>query len=469
MVDDPTQELKPGLFVPPRAERAAPERSVLLVSYLFPPVGGGGVQRALKMARYLPEFGWRPIVVAVSQIPPGFPRDDRLLGELPEDVSISRVPEPRMLRSLFTGVRSATAPAKEGPRRTDRPSPSTRIRGRLRRFLRGLRDHLLCPDERVFWVRPASSEGFELTAERDVSAVLSTSGPVSNHLAARRIARATGLPWIADFRDPWVGNIHWRDLPRGRQRREERMERRVLADAHAITAVTKSFCEDYAARYPHHPVGLIYNGFDPADYRGLPEDPPSEAPLTLVYAGTLYPRRSPRIFFEALRGLIDSGEVNRGDVRLIFAGTFDYSGHSENRDLVEHLDLQDSVFPVGNLAHRTVLELMARADGLLLIGDDDEEAGSYIPGKIYEYLALGKPVVGCLARGEARDILEASGRALICDPGDVGDAREMLRTFVASRGRPGGGYDPDLSPYRRDHQAAQMAWILDRLTGDNAD
>ncbi|MFP4200572.1 MAG: glycosyltransferase, partial [Clostridia bacterium] len=244
------------------------------------------MQRVAKMARYLPEFGWNPIVLAASEIPPGFPRDTKLLEEIPEEVKVSRVPEPRALRSLFTGVRSATAPTDQSAK----PSPSSRIKRRLRNCMRGLRDHLLCPDEQVFWVRPAAAEGIRLARQHAAAAVLSTSGPVSNHLVARRIARVTGLPWVADFRDPWVGNIHWRDLPLRRRRREERMEERVLGDASAITCVTKSFCEDYSARHPRHPVGLIYNGFDPADYRDLPAPPASDGPPTLVYAGTLYPR-----------------------------------------------------------------------------------------------------------------------------------------------------------------------------------
>ena len=455
-------QLKAGILVPGKVNPAPADRSVLVISYLYPPVGGGGVQRALKLSRYLPEYGWRPLVVAVEGSPPGQPRDPQLLEEIPGESVVCRVPEPPTARWLFSRARSAAGPSPGCG--SNSPGPG-RLRTGLRRTLGSLRDHVLAPDEQVLWVSGAAGAGMELVRKYHPAAILSTSGPASNHLVAERIHRRTGLPWIADFRDPWVDNMHWNRLPPRRRARESRMEASVAAAASAFTAVTRAFCDQLSQRYPGLPVGLIYNGFDPADYRDLPTaDSCPDGAVTLVYAGALYPKRSPEAIFRALRNLIDRGQLSPGTIRIVFAGIFDYPGRSENADLVRRLDLEDCIYPVGSLSHRAVLDLMARADGLLLVGDEDPSAGDYIPGKIYEYLALDKPMVGSQARGEARDILESTGNAFLCDPGEVEDMEERLLAFL-SDASDAGRHTPDLSPYRRDLQAAQMGWMLDRISG----
>ncbi len=433
-----------------------------MISYLFPPVGGGGVQRALKMTRYLPKFGWHPLVVCVEGIPPGFPRDRCLEDEIPGEAVVERIPEPALVRRVFSRARSATSqvPTTSGDGAPARPG--SRVKSAARAVLTRARDYFMSPDEQALWVPGAATSAHQLLDEYSPDAMISTSGPASNHLVALRVAKSTGLPWIADFRDPWVGNMHWGDLPERRRRKEIALEASVAESASAATAVTRAFCDDISRRYPKLPVGLIYNGFDPADYSDLPSAPNAERELTLVYAGALYPRRSPEVMLRALHQLKMAGEISPGEIRVIFAGIFDYPGRSDNRRLVRELDLEDEVYAVGSLGHRAVLELMARADGLLLVGDDTPGAGDYIPGKIYEYLALGKPVLGTQARGEARDILEATGRAYLCDPGDPEGAVAVLRSFLASP-PDASGYTPDLHPYRRDHQAAQMAWLLDEL------
>ncbi len=457
----PPKRLEAGVFVPPPAPARQSQGSVLMISYLFPPVGGGGVQRALKMARYLPTLGWRPLVICVDGLPPGMPRDQVLLDELPSEVVIDRVPPPRFIRALSARARQSTSPDPG-----DTPRRGSRVKARARSILAAARDHVMSPDEQRPWVRAATGAARDLIESHRPDVLFSTSGPVSNHLVAERLQRSTGLPWVADFRDPWINNMHWRHLPAGRRRRERRMEARMMGRVSCATAVTRAFCEDLADRHPGLPAALIYNGFDPDDYRDLtPSAISRDGERTLVYAGALYPRRSPAIFLHAVRALIDSGELRRGDLRLLFAGIFDYPGHSANRRLVADLDLEDVVYDVGSLSHRRVLALMASADGLLLIGDDDPAAGAYIPGKIFEYLALEKPIVGCQAPGEARDILEMSGRAFLCDPGDAEGARAVLRAFLA-RGHEEIDFAKDapwLQPFRRDYQAAQLAELFNVL------
>lgn len=466
MMTRPRRDRDTEFEVPPSACRKdAPQRSVLIVSYLFPPIGGGGVQRAVKMARYLPEFGWNAHILTVDPRGDDPIQDPRLLDMLPGGTRIHRVSEPGIVKGLLSRARSSVRPADSPGGTASGPGP---VRRAARRIMEFMRDRYFVPDEQVIWRQPAARAGRRLVDELSIDAVLSTSGPNTNHLVALDIKGSSGVPWVADFRDPWVGNMHHSSLPGSRQGREERLERQVMTAADGVTTVTRAFCERFRARYPERPSPtLIYNGFDPADYGDLPAAVDTDGAFTLVYAGILYPGRSPAPLMRAAHEALEAGDIPRDMIRLRFAGVFDYPGRDDHARLVRELDLGDVVEVLGHLPHRRALSLMAAADGLMIIGDTAPTAGEYIPGKIYEYMALGKPVVGTLMPGEARDILESTGASHLADPDDVSALRGHL-VELYGRWRTNELCGARRAPpriYHRDHQAGQLAWVLDRLTG----
>ena len=456
------RDFKPTPGSPPCAPAGDDAGNVLIISYLFPPTGGGGVQRALKMVQHLPRFGWTPYVLTVEPKDPALTSDPGLLRDLPGEATVHRAPESPLLQRAFSRARASTRPANQA----GEPTPS-RLRTHLRRAMRTLRDAYLVPDEQVIWLRRAVAEGMRIIREHSVNALFSTSGPNTNHLVGLELKRKTGIPWVADFRDPWVGNMHFSALPEGRRRREERMEQRVVTSADHLTSVTRAFCEAFASRYLSEspPISLVYNGFDAADYEDLGETG-SDDTFTLAYAGILYPGRSPESILRAIGQLIDEGRIPRREVRLVFAGIFDYPGSDHNRQLVEDLYLEDVVSTPGHLPHADALSLMASASALMLVGDSAPGAGDYIPGKIYEYLALGKPVVGTQHRGEAQEILESTGRAYLATPGDVATVRaHLLQLYEQHKegiltASPAG--IPDI--YHRGYQAGQLVHLLNLLS-----
>jgi len=452
---------------PPAPMKSEPSRRVLLISHQFPPTGGGGVQRICKMARYLPGYGWIPHVLTVQSESRPSIVDDRLLNQLPGVTHIHRAPE-SALRRIFRGARAAARDTGGGGRHG--PSLPRRI---ARAALGRVRDHLLVPDEQIIWRRNAVRKALQVVQEHSIDALFSSHGPATNHLVAMQVAEQTGLPWVADFRDPWVKNLHFDALPPHRQQSERRMERRVVKRADAVTTVTRAFACSFRRRYSRErlpSVFLIYNGFDPADYYGAGAGE-HDKKLTCVYAGALYPKRSPASILRAARQLIDRGEIDPGRLRLVFAGIFDYPGKSENRNLVRKLELDDVVRTVGHLPHAEAISLMRAADALLMVGDAHPRAGDYIPGKVYEYLALGKPVVGTLQQGEARDLLYRYSTALLACPNDGKKMTSHLRTLYHDWLHGTGIFEEKQRRpavprrYHRDYQAAQLAGIVNHLLG----
>lgn len=451
-------------------------KKVLLIAYQYPPIGGIAVQRPLKFSRYLGEFGWHPCVLTVKN---GYSpsQDESLLQEIPEDVAVLRASD---LYAAFLrwyqrrgSARSAPAAAADGaaapaasasavPGSASRPSSFPR---RLFRAAKGWKDRLLIPDEQIFWFPAAVRLGLQAIRQHQVQAIYSTSGPATAHLVAYWLKKRTGLPWIADFRDPWTQNLHVQQVCAA----EEAMERAVMENADVVLTVTRSFADGFAAKYGGaiRRLEVIYNGFDPQDFAAI--EPLRDDPrFTLLYGGILYGKRSPRVFLEGLRLALDRGYVPQEDITVHFAGIFDYPGKTENQDLVRRLGLESNVRLLGYLSHRETIARMKGADILLLIGDVDAKAGQYIPGKLFEYMAAGRPVLSLSVPGEAASLVQQYSLGVVSDPQDPTQVAKHLgllyERWKKERVLPGTQQDGQLSPFDRREQSKRLAELLDELS-----
>jgi glycosyltransferase involved in cell wall biosynthesis len=455
------------------------QRNVLIVSYLFPPIGGGGVPRPLKMAKYLGEFGWDVHVLTAD---PAYHAtlDASLLAQVPEAVSIHRAKE----LGLFTRPAEGQ-PARGGETEGQsgqahhRPSMAARLKRLIINGLKKAKPYLLIPDDQILWYPQALKIGRDVLRKHKIDVIFSTSGPVTNHLVARKLAKEFGCRWIADFRDPWTQNMHRTGIA-WRERLEERMEEQVMAEADAITTVTATFAENFRKKHGKRirRLELIYNGFDQADFADLTPADAAEGKFHAVYAGILYQKRNPRLLLRAIRELIDEGAVNRDDLLLSFAGVFDYPGYSENIDCVRELGLTDIVRIVGNLSHKEALRLMRGADVLLLIGDVASDAGAYIPGKLYEYMGIGRPILALNMAGEATEIIQRFQLGQVADPTDKDTIKQAFLQLYREWKRAGTGGEEGtpgrsaefferVKPYERREQARQLAALMDELTDGN--
>ncbi|MBE3595550.1 MAG: glycosyltransferase [Hydrogenibacillus sp.] len=446
--------------------------TVLIIAYWFPPLGGGGVPRAQKLVKYLPRYGIRPVVLTVS--PPDYlPLDEGRFSDVPGHVPVYRVPHPRWHLALRSRLQSGR---ERGPKEADRAkeggSSSASARA-LRNAAIALRSAFFIPEEEIVWYRGAVKAGLEAVRAHRVDLLFSTSGPVTDHLVARALQRRTHLPWVADFRDPWTQNMHFTTIP-WRAALETAMERAVFRSATHITTVTEAFRRGFLALYPEAAIDVIYNGFDPEDVqyvRHLRESrpPDSDGVLTFAHTGILYEKRHPRAFFQALRALMDEGAIDARSLKLEFAGMFDPPGRDDNRRMIRTLGLETAFVDHGHLPYFEALSLLARATVLLIVGDLHPRAGDYIPGKLYDYMMVGRPIFALLRPGEAADIIRSLPHAYTAPPDDEALIRAELRRLIADWRR--GAFPEALDVlgeaafvrYRRDVQAEQFAELFHRL------
>ena len=420
-------------------------KHVLMIVPFFPPMGGGGVYRSLSFVRYLPSHGWRTTVVA----PRGdafWIRDESLVAKIPADCRVVRT-------STWSGqgVLSATR-AKQAPS----PTRSSRRFALARR----VGSTLMVPDTYIGWYPFALRAALREARTTAFDAVYSTSPPETSHLVGDAVRARTGLPWVADFRDPWM-NLRLLDPPSVLHARLHRaMEARVCAHASAVVVTTRWHESVLQGESPHARVVRVPNGYDGDEARSVATLAPVPRPMRFVHAGMLTQKRSAVPFLEALAMFFAQRPEARHDVEVEFVG----AREDENERAAERLSLTDRVHFRASLAHDDVLRLERQAHVLLLIKHADSRYDGLVPGKLYEYVGLARPVLALAPAGEARSLVESLRRGETAGPSDVAD---IARKIDALYGRYRDGsldHAYDLSPVpdlERSRQAGELARVLD--------
>jgi glycosyltransferase involved in cell wall biosynthesis len=390
---------------------------VLVVSHFFPPMGGGGVQRVTKFVKYLDPCGWRATVIA-GRAEDYWMQDETLLADLPASLAVERTAAASGL-GILRRLRPAGAVA------------SSRRSSRLYGALRGAGSFFLVPDTYVGW-RP-----FALRAARDIvardrpQAVLSSGPPETNHLVALELHRTTGLPWLADFRDPWFG-LHLRPPPTAWHRaRHARLERAVLARAAAVTATTTWLRDLLRARAPRplERLHVIRNGFDPSDFPPSPPPRPPATPLRLVHTGMLTLTRSAEGLLAALVRLHTAHPEQRGafEVELVGARESRNDAAAAAPALAGCVRLRDYV------PHRDAIAAMQAADVLVLIKHVEPRYRGLVPGKLYEYMGAGRPILALVPESEAADLVRGLGWGEVAPPDDAEAIAAALGRLLAHK------------------------------------
>lgn len=413
-------------------------RRVLVVSHFFPPLAGGGVHRALSWARHLPAEGWDVTVLSAGETD-YWVRDPSL--EIPAGTEVVRV----------RGGSAASVWARS------RGAGSARAGGRFAP-LRRLADWWLLPDAYAGWASRARRAVRDRLARGDVHALITTSPPDSAHLAA---PEGRALPWVADFRDPWVG-LHFKSPPtpwhRGRQRA---MERRVLEGADLVLCASRTHADELRGSGASiRRLEMLPNGFEPVREEAPETDPDH---LRLVFTGTLSLMEDASTLLDALHELGISKPETRRALRVDLVGPYD----ADHEDRAAALGLTGMVRFQGSVAHAESRRLQRSADALLLWKPRGEGYRSMVPGKLYEYLDSGRPVLALLPEGdEAGEMVRRSGGEVLA-PGDVaGLARALERRYTEwrERGRAADRRPDWLGTHTRAELARRLARLLDSLS-----
>jgi glycosyltransferase involved in cell wall biosynthesis len=386
-------------------------------------------------------------------------------GEVPNPRQLALAARRTLRRSLHAlGVSSLhpTEPADLPFEVKDAEAPG--IRARLRRLLLSL---CWLPDANLGWLPLAVQQGLRIVREERPRAILTTSPPHTAHLVGLWLARITGLPWLADFRDPWVANPGKPRFVRTglSDAFDRRMERTVVRRARAVVVTTDPFHARLAEQYPGEAPAkfiTIPNGFDPDDFATLPPPGPSDRFL-VTHVGSLYYRRSVVTFLHAAAALIQSGEIPRADLRIALVGGSPEDGQ-DVRTMVEILGLSSAVEWVGNVAQREALAWMRRSSLLLLFA---QQFGLQIPAKTFEYLASGTPILAITEEGPTADLVTRLGGFVA--PDTVAEITLMLRRCyrahrAVSLARPATPWnDVRLREFDRRGIAAKFATLLDEI------
>jgi len=374
-------------------------KRLLMIVNFFPPAAGGGVYRPLSFVKYLSRAHWEITVVTPR---PGefWISDPGLEAQIPPGVRVVRTGSLSGLRALnvLRGGRSRRSSGGFG-------------------FLRSMGELFLVPDTYVGWVPFALRAAAELCREERFDLVYSTSPPDSSHLVARRISRRFGIPWIADFRDPWI-SLHLRRPPTPLHLSWHRRLEREVMEAEAVLVTTRWHGETLRASYPDARIERVPNGYDDEDFKGLEGIGRPARPFTILHGGMLTLGRSIGPFLEGLSLFCREHPASRDDIRVIFLG----SRESKNEELAARSGLGEVVSFEDNVSHSECVRLECSSHVLLLLKHDDDRYRGLVPGKLYEYLGARRPVLAVVPEGEAADIVRDNRRGEVAP---IGDARAI--------------------------------------------
>jgi glycosyltransferase involved in cell wall biosynthesis len=373
---------------------------VLLVTMYFPPAGGGGVQRPLKLAQYLPALGIETHVLA------------------PDDPKwVHRDPDLRVPTQAWVHRVRYIGPRARRPKEELRAAEGLGERALVQAQVTARR--LLLPDASVAWNLTAIPAAIRIVRREGIDAVITTSPPGSIHFVGAAVKKATSARWLADLRDPLVANPHRRSdtaATRARQGANERLARLVARQADAIACVSEAIADEVRLLDPRGVVRTIANGSDFDDFAGLEYEPASRFRIT--HAGSFFGRRDPRPFLQAFH---DSGL----DAVARFVGDF----RSSDREWAASLDLGDRLELIPYAPRSESLRLQRDSEALLLLVPDAGGRGKgVLSGKVFEYLAAGRPILAVVPPdGAAARLIRETGAGVVVAPEDVDGIRDALR------------------------------------------
>lgn len=409
---------------------------LLMLAYYYPPMGGAGVQRALKFSKYLGECGVQTTVLAGHD--PGYTADASLAADIPASVDVHRIEhQPLLQRLLAWRAQRAGAPSAAGAPAA--AAPAAAGRNAVRDAALAAYASLQFPDDKAGWARRAHATARRLVHEQGIDLILSSAPPMSSHGLAARLSRESGVPWVADWRDLWTGNPAYR-APAWRRLIDRRLEQRWLTGAGgaggaagAVT-VTPTLQRVLAAQVAGRcEVALIPNGYDEADFEAVEPTLHADGAFRVVHAGTLYGHQSPQPLLAAAEALLARRPALAARLRLRFVGLV---GARFEPLLADFATRHPGVLErTGLVEHHLAVSEMLGADLLLLIIGGGAVARGVLSGKIFEYLRARRPVllVGP-TDGDAAQLLRAHAAGRVADEGDTAGIAAALESALAGEG-----------------------------------
>jgi glycosyltransferase involved in cell wall biosynthesis len=437
-------------------------RKVLILSYFYPPIGGAGVQRTVKFAKFLPEFGFLPIVVAGRGFETGLPEDPTLLKEVTniKTYNVHLLSIEKKLNNFLSGSLGRWT--------------NTTLSG---------------------WMKAARRTMDEAIKEEKPDLLFVTTSPFSAARIISSIAIKYKIPWVLDMRDPWAldpissypTRFHFFYSLKNMKRACTQANAVIMNTPGAVLAAKKIFSDISPKKFY-----CIPNGWDKEDFHKIGRKINHfRKPMKIVHTGLFHTKgaikkrkkikaislvnyslsglnlltRTPNYLFAAYRKLIDEKKVKSNEVKFLFAGMTT----EEDRTLVKNYKLESCVEFTGYLKHNQSMSLLQKADVLFLPLHeiDDNRDPLIVPGKTYEYMATGKPILACVPKGDAHDYVLKSGLGYISNPSDVDHIADVLFNLLEQHNTPAGiktnRNDQFISKFERKRLTQKLSKVFENV------
>ena len=435
-------------------------KRVLIITYYWPPTGGSGVQRWVKFAKYLPSEGWQPVIYTPEN-PEQLAVDHSLEKEIPSEAEIIRthITEPYELYKKFL---RRSGHSKEAVEVNPVNAQNKSLAQKVAMWIRG---NLFRPDPRCLWIGPSVRYLKKYLEENPVDLIVSTGPPQSMHMIGRRLAKETGLPWIADFRDPWTKIFYFKHLSMNRatERWHHRMERKVLDEATAVVAVSPLVQQEFQAM-TQTLVELITNGYDECDFpHGKDKDAEGgpEKDFTITHTGLFAADGNPTVLWEVLSEKCAKNEDFRKLLKIKLVGKTDI----QITKSLEDAGLKANLIDMGYQPHSIAVEEQRTASLLILPLRKEPEYKAVLPGKLFEYLASWRPVLGIgQTDGAMSMILNTTKTGVVLDWNDKTSIGRFIDLCWSNHLK--GNLtveDADISQFTRRNLTRRMAELFEKI------
>ncbi len=434
-------------------------KRVLIITYYWPPSAGSGVQRWLKFSKYLPENGWQPVVYTPSN--PDFEtKDTTLLNDVSEHAELlqTKIWEPYGFYKKFSSD-SNKKNINNGLLETNTSQSS--VKKGAAQIAKWIRGNVFIPDPKVFWVKKSVRYLVSYLRENPVDAIVTTGPPHSMHLIGKGIKQHIDIPWIADFRDPWskLDLLDDYNISKSSRKKYESLERGVLEASDICLTVSNNWAQMFKKLGAKN-VEVITNGFDESDVSNSINEKSDR--FIISHFGLLNHLRNPKSFWIALEQVCEEHADIREALEIHIGGTVDGS-------VLEELNgfniVSEKIIRHGYIAHTEVLKWYQKSSLLLLLTFNSEIGKGNIPGKLFEYIAMSKPIIAFgHPEGDVANILNEAN-AGNCFPYVNLSVEHIKKSIIAAfEAKDSNDKNHSVERYNRENLTKSLVILLDKLS-----
>ncbi len=374
--------------------------NVLIIAYYFPPMGLSGVQRTLKFVKYLPDFGWNPVIMT-SDIDNYYAYDESLLSDIPDGTLVFRVPESNRKSKI-----------KQSPRKF----PNYH----LQKFVRYALQIFKQPDSKIHWKKFALKEAEKIIRNNDIRAIFATAPPFTDFLIGKELAEKFDIPLLIDYRDSWVDNPFHFFPTFWHKNYNIELEKNILTMSERAFVITRYAKELLLKRYrflSHDDVVILTHGFDPEDFMRIPASFNNQK-IVFTHSGLFQDDRTPKYFLKALNLFFKENAKARNYFEIRFVGLM----RSSHTKMIKRYKLQDISIMTGYVSHKEAVTHLTESDILWMTVNDTIRT----PGKLYEYIGAMKPILYIGPKGQMATTVADTKAAFIAGTKNVKEIKETI-------------------------------------------